>query len=146
MSGYTKLCSSILDSTVWLSKPPTRLVWITMLAMKDHRGVVEAAIPGLARRAGVSIEETEEALVYFLAPDPYSRTRDHEGRRIVEVDGGWRLLNHFKYRETQNIEDVRAKTAARVRRFRSLTATAEPSPLQSVTPCLLYTSPSPRDS
>lgn len=118
MSGYTKLFESILESTVWLTAQPTRLVWITMLAMSDAGGVVEAAVPGLARRAGVSVEEAEEALRCFLSPDPHSRTKDHEGRRIVEVDGGWRLLNHGKYREKMSSADMRAKAAERSRRYR----------------------------
>jgi len=33
------------------------------------------------------------------SPDPYSRTKQDEGRRIKEVEGGWLVLNHKKYRE-----------------------------------------------
>jgi hypothetical protein len=53
------------------------------------------------------LEECEHALGTFLAPDPYSRTRDHEGRRIEQIDGGWRLLNHAKYRDMQDAEKRR---------------------------------------
>ena len=113
MSGYTKLFSSILHSTVWLAPGPTRLVWITMLALTDRDGIVEASVPGLAKAAGVTREETDAALAFLAAPDPDSRTKDHEGRRIVEIDGGWRLLNHGKYRERLSAEDVREKAAAR---------------------------------
>jgi hypothetical protein len=67
------------------------------MADKDT-GIVEASIPGLANRAGVTIEETEAALKSFLSPDPYSRTKDYEGRRIKEVDGGWLLLTYNKHR------------------------------------------------
>lgn len=88
-----------------------------MLAMSDQDGIVEASIPGLARRAGVTVDVCEKAISTFLAPDPYSRTRDLDGRRIEEVDGGWRLLNHDKYRAKQNIEDVRERAAERQRRY-----------------------------
>src|ERR1700729_2946594 len=101
---FTKLFSSITESTVWYEPDSTRLVWITMLAMSDRQGRVFAAIPGLAGRARVDLEATRKALTCFLSPDPDSRTKDFEGRRIEEIDGGWRLLNHAKYRELRDEE------------------------------------------
>jgi len=78
-----------------------------MLAMTDECGVVGASIPGLAARAGVSVESCNAAIAKFLAPDPYSRTKAFEGRRIEEIDGGWRLLNHAKYRDIMSTEERR---------------------------------------
>jgi hypothetical protein len=80
------------------------LVWITMLSMADQLGRIHAAIPGLAHRARVSLKATEEALELFLQPDPYSRSKDHDGRRIEVIDGGWRLLNYGTYRELRDEE------------------------------------------
>ncbi len=122
MAGYTKLFGSILDSTVWELAAPIKVVWITMLAMADQDGVVEASVPGLAKRAGVERAYCEQALAMFLAPDPDSRTKDHEGRRIEVVDGGWRLLNHAAYRYKQTPEERNAKTAARMRKMRERAA------------------------
>ena len=42
-----------------------------------------------------------------MSPDQYSRTQDHEGRRIEAVEGGWRLLNHAKYRAMRDAENRR---------------------------------------
>jgi hypothetical protein len=78
-----------------------------MLVMADSRGRVLGSIPGLAHRACVTLENTQLALERFLAPDPFSRTKEHEGRRIEEIDGGWRLLNYLKYREMRDEEDRR---------------------------------------
>lgn len=78
-----------------------------MLAMCDRNGVVEGTIPGLARIANVTVEECEAALARFKAPDRYSRSKEHEGRRIDEIDGGWLLLNHAKYRSMRQAEDRR---------------------------------------
>ena len=99
---YTKLFSSITESTVWGEPHSTRSVWVTLLAMADQHGCCYGSVPGLARRANATMEETERALASFLAPDPYSRTKDHEGRRIVEIDGGWQLINHGKYDQIRN--------------------------------------------
>jgi hypothetical protein len=95
---YAKLDSCIISSSIWSEANGTRLVWITMLAMKDDLGFVSASHKGLARMANVSIEETEEALKVLSSPDPDSRTKDNEGRRVSEVEGGWIVLNHDKYR------------------------------------------------
>lgn len=75
-----------------------------MLAMSDKHGHVQASIPGLAKIAAVTLEETERAINLFLSPDKYSRTKDHEGRRIQEMDGGWLLINHGKYRDELDAE------------------------------------------
>lgn len=99
LSGYTKLSSSILASTIWRESNETRLVWITMLALADADGVVEASVPGLSDLARVPLPACEEALRALQAPDPYSRTVAHDGRRIEPVDGGWLLLNYQRFRE-----------------------------------------------
>jgi hypothetical protein len=104
---FTKLFNSILDSTIWQEPLQTKVVWITMLAMVDRGGEVHASIPGLAKRAGVTLQECESALECLHSPDKYSRTQEHEGRRVVEIDGGWALLNHSKYRALLSAEERR---------------------------------------
>lgn len=78
-----------------------------MLAMADRKGRVWASLPGLANRARVTLEEAETAITLFLSPDKYSRTTDNEGRRIEPIDGGWRLLNHEKYRSIRDEEVIK---------------------------------------
>jgi len=116
--SYTKLFQTIITSTIWTEDDKTRLVWITLLALADKNGEVMATVPGLARLAGVSIDATEDAVARFLSPDKYSRTPDDEGRRIEEIDGGWALLNHGKYRLMASKDDAKAKNSDRQRRHR----------------------------
>lgn len=104
---FTKLFSSITASTIWAARDQTRIVWITMLAMADQHGRVWASIPGLANIARVSIPDTEVALAELMGPDKYSRTKENEGRRLEEIDGGWRLLNHAKYRAIRDEESIK---------------------------------------
>jgi hypothetical protein len=104
---FTKLFASITESTIWCEDDQTRIVWITMLAMANKNGFVFASIPGLAKRANVPLDSTLRALEKFLGPDPYSRTKEFEGRRIEAVDGGWRLLNYHKHRAMRDEEDRR---------------------------------------
>lgn len=107
MTGYTKLFGSILASTIWREDDKTRIVWITMLAMSNREGVCEASVPGLADFARVSVDDCRAALEKLMAPDPDSRSQEHEGRRIAKIDGGWVILNHRKYREKMNADERR---------------------------------------
>jgi hypothetical protein len=116
--AYTKLFNSILTSTIWMEDDQTRIVWITMLAMADKNGEVQGSIPGIARVAGVTLDDCNRAIKRLTSPDPYSRTKDDEGRRIEEIEGGWALINHGKYRDMASREDSKdaaAKRQARVR-------------------------------
>lgn len=137
MNGYTKLFHSILASSVWSEDDQTRIVWITLLAMADQHGEIQASIPGVARLAGVSLQATEAAIAKFLGPDPYSRTPDNEGRRLLPMTGGWVVSNHAKYRLMASKEDEKRKTAERVARHREAkrytplhTVTGQEKPLQ----------------
>ena len=116
--SYTKLFQSIVTSSIWTQDDHTRIVWITMLALANQHGEVQASIPGLARVSGVSVEAAEKAINHFLSPDAYSRTKDDDGRRIEAIDGGWALLNHAKYRAMASKEESKEASAVRQRRFR----------------------------
>ena len=70
---YTKLFSSITESTVWGESYATRIVWVTMLAMADAKGAVYGSVPGLARRANVTLQEVEQALAAFALLQVYRR-------------------------------------------------------------------------
>ena len=107
MAGFTKLFSSIVDSTIWRESKETKIVWITMLAKADRRGIVEAALPGLADAARVSVDECRAAMQVLSSPDPDSRSKEYEGRRIKEIDGGFQILNYAKYREKLSADERR---------------------------------------
>ena len=118
MPGFVKIYGDkLLRSTLWVgADPATKVVWITMLALSDQLGKVEGSLPGLAHASNVSLEDTSKALDYFRAPDPHSQTRDHEGRRIEDTDGGWMILNYAKYREYRTESQV--KEAIRKQKWR----------------------------
>ena len=118
MSGFTKLFGSILDSSIWQESKETRLVWITMLAMSDRNGVVNAALPGLADRAKVSVEECGKALKVLSSPDKWSRSTEFQGKRVELIEGGWKLLNHAKYRAKLSAEERAQYKAEKQREYR----------------------------
>jgi hypothetical protein len=124
---FVKIHGTILDSSVWGEDHSTRIVWLTMLAMADADGIVEASVSGLARRAVVTGPECRAALAIFLGPDEDSRD-ETTGERIEVVPGGWLVLNHQEYRDRQTTGQIR--TAERVRKHR---AKKKQSRLQTVT-------------
>jgi hypothetical protein len=124
IQGYTKLFSSIVTSTIWGESNETRLTWITMLALADREGVVAGSIPGLAHLTHISIDKCEEAIGILLSPDRYSRSSEFEGRRIEKIEGGWRLLNHGKYRRLLSAEERRQYLAAKQREYRNRSRTS----------------------
>ena len=119
MSGYTKLFSTIVGSTIWREPDHVRLVWITMLATSNQYGDVECSVPGLADFARVTREECDNALLVLSAPDEDSRTKTDEGRRIEAIDGGWRIINHHKYRQKMSEDDRREYKRKKMREYRA---------------------------
>ena len=115
---YAKLMSSIVTSSVWIEPHETFRVWVALLALKNADGIVRGSIPGLASLCRVTIAECERAIATFEAPDPYSRTREFEGRRIEPVEGGWRVLNHAFYRNLESQARRREYNADWMRRKR----------------------------
>jgi len=98
MAGYTKLFSKILNSSIWNEDDKTRILWVTILAMSDQHGYVEASAGALAHQARITRDEFDASILKLESPDPDSSSDDYEGRRVSKVDGGWIVLNYTKYR------------------------------------------------
>lgn len=120
---YTKLFSSILDSSVWGESPEVCKVWVTLLAMMDREGYVFGSVAGIARRSVLPIEATQKALDVFLGPDPLSadlsRGSQTEGRRVEPAPGGWRIINAAYYRDLIDAEARRTVNREAKRRYRA---------------------------
>ena len=106
--AYTKLFEEIVASSVWDEDDKTRLVWITMLAIKNRDHFVRGTNRYLALAARVSQEDCDRALEKLSSPDASSRTPDNEGRRIRRENGGWTILNGEKYQQALSYEDRKA--------------------------------------
>lgn len=116
---YNKIFTKILDSSIWLESTPTRIVWLTFIAVMDEKGFAPfAAMGNVANRARVSIEEARAAIDILEGPDPESSDPDNDGRRLERVPGGWIVLNAEKHRDLVTRAVRQAQTAERVRRHR----------------------------
>ena len=91
MRGYTKLHAKIVHSSIWREADHVRLLFVTMLAMADADGIVEASIGGLADIARLERDKCIDGLERLLGPDPDS-SDGTTGERIQEVPGGWFVI------------------------------------------------------
>lgn len=136
MSGYVKLFSSILTSSVWGEADSTRIVWITLLALADRNGEAMASVGGLARSANMEREACERAIEVLSSPDPDDRSGVRDGVRIEKIQGGWRIINFAAYREkmraadrTEYLRRKQAESRAR-RRERAVNKASTSQPCQ----------------
>jgi hypothetical protein len=110
--SWTPLWSMIVTSTLWGESKEVKILFVTMMAMKDCYGKVTATTSGLSRAAVLTFDETVKALKVLESPDEKSDTRqEFEGRRIKRVDGGWVILNSDKYRGM--ISDIKRRNYQR---------------------------------
>jgi len=100
---FTKLDAGITDSSLWAEPEYVRIVFITILAKKNHKGEIITAYSGLRREANLTEDadgnKFKKAIECLESPDLESRTKGNEGRRIEKIDGGWKVINHKKYRD-----------------------------------------------
>ena len=112
MTPFVKLDCTILDKSIWNESPETVKVWITLLAMANSSGIVEASVPGISARSRIAMEDTEKALHKFQEPDKWSSNPSNDGRRILKTSGGFEILNYSIYREKDH------SAATRMKRYR----------------------------
>lgn len=101
MSGYTPVFDSVFQGSL-CGKYPDLPVWLVLLALQQRGGIIDSHPSYIATVSGLPQGDIEAAIARFCEPDPSSRTTDHDGRRLVPLEGrgfGWRVLNHEKYRE-----------------------------------------------
>ena len=125
MSGFVPLFSQMLWSSLWREPDDVRLVFITLLALKDkgHRVMNSAYGIGVACWPGDEDHAEERALKALKTlSEPDTRRRlvpqQYEGRRIEAIEGGWRILNGERYQELMRLEFRRAQQAKWMREKR----------------------------
>lgn len=126
--GFCLLWGKILRSSLWINESKeTRILWVAMLALRDADGVVQASVVGLADAAKLTPDECRVSLKRLLAPDPDDSSGVEEGRRLLEVKGGWRIVNHELYRfSTEAKREIWRQTKAKQRERAKGDATGTP--------------------
>lgn len=131
---FVKLDCAMLRSSIWTEKVQ-RDLFITALLMAEPYevrepmpqsfvrdikdtgwsvppgwyGFVSAASLGIIHQAMVDREQGLDAMEALGAPDVNSKSKAHEGRRMVRVEGGFVILNFMDYRERDFTQAERSK-------------------------------------
>jgi len=128
--AYSKLHASIVGSSLWTEPDTVRILFITLLALCDRDGIVYGTQLGLNRLANIDMDLADSAWIALLSPDENSsdkmRAPEHEGRRIEEVPGGFRLLNFEYYRSLRNDDDRREQNRVAQAKFKAKVSQGKP--------------------
>lgn len=102
---WTPIRRALIESSIWGESPEVCKLWVTLLLIADEpgrAGDVDMPLEILAARARLPVPVTKRCLATLMAPDPDSRSRECEGRRVAPIDPartwGWRLLNWERHR------------------------------------------------
>jgi hypothetical protein len=89
--------------------------------------------PGaISRRSGLPLEIVLAGLAILTAPDPCSRSKEADGRRLVPIDAdrdwGWRIVNLAHYRAMKDPDQLREASRDRVARWREQQRSGDVTP------------------
>jgi hypothetical protein len=123
MAGYTPVFDTVFDGTL-CGKWPVLPVWLSLLPLADWRGHIDLTPEAIAARTGWPMDLLLQGIEALCAPDPRSRSKGEDGRRLVLIDDqrdwGWRVVNIQVYRDKASGQDQvdDGRNAAKVRRYK----------------------------
>jgi len=129
---YAKIFEQIYDSSI-AEDYQVRHVFMDLLVLADQTGVVDMTVEAVARRTNVPIEIIRKSLLTLSTPDPDSRSKEEDGRRIVPLDDrgwGWQIVNFAGYHKIKNESARREYMKDYMRKRRAKKATVK----QALTP------------
>jgi len=113
VSGYGKLFESTYTGSMAGSGSNVFAVWTYCIATANRHHEVYLNEKGLSVILGEPIEHIEQAINYLCSPDPNSRSKVEDGRRLIKVvDVGctYRVVNHSVYKELLSVKSCDYKT------------------------------------
>lgn len=134
---YAKVFTQIFDSSI-SEDYQTRHVFEDFLKLADVDGVVDMTAEAISRRTNAPLELITDGIKKLEAPDPLSRSKEEEGRRIVLIDPdrdwGWRIVNYLHYRNLRDEEARRSYYRNYMKEYRDKKSktSAKPQMLNSV--------------
>lgn len=126
---YGKIFESIYDGSLACGDWEALITFQQLIVLADKDGVVDMTSIALHRRTTLPLEIIEKGLKALQEPDPYSRSKGEEGRRIVLIDEdrgwGWIIVNYEYYRDLASREDKRQKDKIRIAKKRAKSKVSE---------------------
>lgn len=102
-------------------QPDALLVWFNIIANAPF-GICDRTQETIADETGIPLDRVRIAIELLESPDPRSRSKKNDGRRIARLDThrdwGWTLVNFDYYRTLASESDRRQKQTEKKRRYR----------------------------
>ncbi len=118
---YGKIFDSMYDGTLY-GHWQAIVTFQQMIVLADADGIVDMTPQAMAARTSIPLEIIQAGLPLLEAPDPYSRTPGEDGKRIELIDAhrpwGWHIVNHEKYKNLRDADEIRSQNRERQQRFR----------------------------
>jgi hypothetical protein len=119
---FAKIFDSIYEGTLgehWQAL----VTFQQMLILCTADGVLDKTPSYISRTTGIPLEIITAGVAFLELPDPRSRSRAMEGRRIVRLDEsrdwGWFIVNHEDYRRRISREEKREADRTRIAGIRA---------------------------
>lgn len=116
--GFTKLSSGIVDSSIWDEHSDVLKVFVAFWTKSSPEGIVSATENAIFRSSNlVDIDKSPRDYSYFkkvlnvlMSPDKTSKSKEHDGRRIVLIEESkWLIVNYKSYRDFTYSDNPEAK-------------------------------------
>lgn len=108
---YGKLFASMFRGSLY-GKWQAIITFQQMIILADQDGIVDFTPESLSATTSIPLEIIKEGITLLESPDPFSRSPDEEGRRIVRLSDerawGWKITNYMHYRSIRTAEERRA--------------------------------------
>jgi len=115
MSGYTPVFRSIYSGSLH-GQWPAAAVMASLLPLCDASGRIDIHPRAIAAMTGWPLNLLLQGIEQLMAPDPESRSKEAEGRRLVLLDPeqpwGWQMVNFMSYREKARLMAKNAREVA----------------------------------
>lgn len=115
---YGKVFEQMYHGSMVISGWEALVTMQQLIVLADRDGLVDMTSNAISNTTTIPLDIIEKGLDVLSKPDPLSRTKDEDGRRIVLIDPerpwGWRLVNYKYYAALSSKEDKRIKDAARL--------------------------------
>ena len=119
---------SIIDSSLWTEPYYVRVLFVTLMALKDKNFIVKHSAFAIGQRGHMSEREVLDGLAVLASPDKKRlEPQLFEGRRIQKVEDGWLILNGAKYRKLIGEARRRQYKAMKQREYRLIAQGVDPA-------------------
>lgn len=116
---FCKFFATAFEGSMYGAGADVFAVWTYVLSHTMYSRV-EINPEAVAPKIGMTVEAVEAALRYLEMPDKRSRSKEHDGRRMVkEGEFAYYIPNHRTYLDIKDNEDLRVYNARKQREHRA---------------------------